>query len=257
VSCDLQWRFDLEVLKTISTDYKWVPKTGIFPVANGASVSASIYTINKAGSIEVQLAAQYFAVRPDKFDTYELLGSAITTDTRTPVIDTLAAGSELWAQLGYYYKGAGSAEGMIEIGMDLAIHQCIQIIGARRLVIPPTLTASNSDDDALIELLTDWVPAVGTPKIKVGSAAKSVRNGDLRDIIIYRTATDRTAPNTWQFALEAGYSTPGTGNSERNTGELSPTVTSSYWLQVAQAFRRVSGGAQVRADDETTVALIR
>ena len=142
--CLVSGHHELEMLLTSSTGNKWKPKSALFPVANGATVSASIVTTGRSGTLQVQLGLQLYAVRADKLDTVTGLGAVITTDTTTSVSQTLTAGSDLWGQLGYVYSlASGSAEGRIEIGMDYALRDSAR----DRLVL------LQAGDEALMQLV--------------------------------------------------------------------------------------------------------
>ena len=258
-SCLRSWRFDPEPLDAFDTNVQFRGKTPWFLVANDASVTATLYTFGFTGNFNVQSYVELCPVRATNPTTKTALGSAITSATTTGVVTTVSASSMMWARLGYGYflsSGATPASGLV--GMDAAVHQCIQPAGSGRVIVPPTLTANASESQALIVPIGGFVVAgVASPKLKAAIVGRDLQNyGDIRTKLVYRTAMVAENPNGWQTSLESD-ATPSGTNDERNTGELSPTMGSNRLIQPGLLVRRAAGGGVIRGDFDAFVAIVR
>jgi hypothetical protein len=257
-TCLRNWSFPPVPLEAANTTVQYRGMTDWVLIADGASVSASLYTFGFTGNFNVQLYVETCPVRATNPTAKTGLGSAITTATETGVVATVSASSAMLARFGYgYFLSSGSTPASGLVGMDLSLHQCIQPLGAGRVNVPPTLTMNASENLALVVPIGGFVASgVSQPKLKATIVGRDLQNyADMRTKLVYRTAVVQEKPNGWQTGLESDY-TPGGSNDERNTGELQVSMGSNRLIQPGLLVRRAGSGV-VRGDFDVFVAIIR
>lgn len=260
--CDMNWSFPNETLRAFTTTGMFLAKTPFFPVDASTAISANLRCLQVAGNFQFSLAVEYAAVRPDNPTIPQTtLGSAINSASTVSRRATLTdGGSNLFARIGYMFSvsAVGASEGYGVVGMDIAVHKCVSLIGSRRIELPPVLPAGANLTDAWIAAISDFLPTAGTPKFKAGIIGRDLQNfADVRTILVYRTATDRAAPGGWQVSEGGTWDTPGSADDERCTGEQTPDVTSAMWVQPGIAIRRHTGGGVISGDFDVSCLLIK
>lgn len=250
------------MIVTASVGQKWLGKTPWMPVADGCAVTAAIRTANVNGNVQVYLGSRLAVVQTDNPSSAVTHGAAIATATSTGRAVTLSAGAAMWAQFGYVYElSSGTAESRMLVGMDLSIHQCVEVVGTTRVSVPPALTAASSagsTTEALVVPVGGFASRAGLVALKGGILSRSAINADMETMIVYRTGLTEQAPGAWQFNLEAAWDAVPTAAEERCTGQLAPTFGTDVLVQPGFAIRRKFGStSQVRGDFEVSVLAVR
>lgn len=118
-------------------------------------------------------------------------------------------------------------------------------MGSRDLVITP----STDGTDVSYLPISGWQPTLGLSSVMASIVAMDVNTAYVQERLAIRTARDRTEPNGIELC-EAGWNTPGVGNSDRNTGQVSipsgANVTTNNFFQLLLAVRK-SDAAQSNA----------
>lgn len=118
-------------------------------------------------------------------------------------------------------------------------------LGSRDVVINP----SSDGTEVSYFPITGWHPTLGIDSVMGSILAMDVNTAYVQERLAIRTARDRTEPNGIELC-ETGWSTPGTGNSSRNTGQVSipaaANVTTTNFFQLLLAVRK-SDAAQSNA----------
>jgi hypothetical protein len=260
-ACNRSWFVDMELMQALSTTDRFRSVTDWFPVANGGSVGATIRPAI-TGNGQGYLAVRYATVRPDNPDAPSTIGavfnSASSEDGRNT---TLSAGGKMWAQLGRVFNlSSGTVEAGVTLGMDLWLHQCVEVVGSLAVSVDPSLANSTANNDAVVYPIGPFIPRVGLAKVKAGVVARGLLTTATETMLVYRTATNRAKPGGWVFTLEAGWDVPYNGSDaydERCTGELSPSfATNDTLVQLGLAVRR-NGAGSPRCDLEVSALAIR
>jgi hypothetical protein len=259
MACDRTWRFPNEVVSTAMTAVKNLWKTEWILVEDGASVSASLRASAIGTNFQFFLCYELADVRPDVPTSSGTLGAVVnTTTTGTGRTVTITAPTSMWVRFGYQYNlTASTTEQSAEIGMDLAIHQCVNPVGRRVGEVPPALPAGSNISDAWIFLLGEPRSTAGSPKYKATIIGRGITNfADCRTALVYRTMDDLANPGSWTL-LEGGWDTPAGADDERCTAECTPTVTNKMYVQVALAVRRQTAGGAIQGDFDVLLVEIK
>jgi hypothetical protein len=91
--------------------------------------------------------------------------------------------------------------------------------------------------------LTGWIPALEADKVEA-AVVTDASSTDWEGRLAYRTAEVVTESTSAWSVLEAGYTT---GSGERNTGELTLSISSKMWVQFGLAYRMKSAGSFTQA----------
>lgn len=184
---------------------------------------------------------QLAAVRPDNPSNPVPIGSATTTDGWTrfaPGIPTLS-GSLFW-RFGIFYSATGGL-GAADVELDTSVNDLGKVLGTRQIEVQPY----NDNSDTAVFAVTPWFAPPGYKFTKAGILISSSATATLQTQLFARFGNDRGAPNggAWT-ALEAGFTTAPTENSERNTGPLSVAGFGSYqWAQLGLGVKRSASPA--------------
>lgn len=217
----------------------WMPAIGLDEVQGVLK--------NKAvtGNFESRMAIQTAVIRTDNPDVPSLLESSYQAQGErcSSVLDvTSQRSTKFFVRFGVaYHLSSGSTPGQSDTSLEIAYNSCGRIIGGdtAQLVVPGATSCYRP--------FTGWIPAHHAAKVK---AAIVVTNGhaNFRCQLAYRTATtSRESPNAWSSNFE---STWHSGNDEFNTGEVTLSISSHFWVQFGLEYNLSSG-----SDGEASVSM--
>lgn len=142
-------------------------------------------------------------------------------------------------------KAGQSGQSTLQVEMDIAVDDCGAVLGARQLAVQPFMNGT-VDADTSYEPITDWASTLKVDKLKLMALVLDNQNTAFEYMFVVRSAVDRMKPGSW-IALEAAWTNPAAGNSERNTGELAIPAGANFATrsvyQVGVGLRKKSGSS--------------
>jgi hypothetical protein len=234
---------------------EWMPSTGITDL----DFAVTLLSLDGDAAAEVIPAVQLAAVRSDAPDSPgAITGSWVSTANTHHLSDTLSAGSKFLIRLGLAYKLKAGESGVaiVQAKLSPAVQQCGRILPGKEIDVSPFMTVT----DGAHFPISGWEPTVGLSKIKAAFLVMDNSNTDLTSSASSRTTSacdDPAEPNSWQ-AAEA-WANPASGNSERNTGEVSvpagANLASHHLVQLGVGVRAKTAGTNPRATIRVVGAL--
>jgi len=236
----------LYALSDAVVQYEWF--TAWMPAIGFDSVQGVLKNKALTGNFESRMALQTAAIRADNPDTPVLLESSYQgSGERCSTVLNVAGDTDdkYFVRLGvaYHLSSAGNP-GQADVSLELAYNACGKIIGGdvAQLFVPGTTSQYRP--------FTGWIPASHAAKVK---AALVVLNSsaNFRCQLAMRTATtSREATGSWSSNLEALWHS---GDGEFNTGEISLSNGSVFWVQFGLEYQ-LSSGSNGQASVSMSVA---
>jgi hypothetical protein len=231
---------------------EWMPSTGV----GDLDFAVTLLSLDGDADAEVIPAVQLTAVRSDAPDSPgAITGTWVSTAATHHFSDTLSAGSKFLVRLGLAYKLKAGESGVaiVQAKLSPAVQQCGRILPGKQIDVSPFMTVT----DGAYFPISGWEPTVGLSKIKAAFLVMDNSNTDLEYVLLARTCDDPAEPNSWQ-AAEA-WANPASGNSERNTGEVSvpagANLSSHHLVQLGVGVRAKTAGTNPRATIRVVGAL--
>lgn len=190
-------------------------------------------------SFEYKMAYQTAATRTDEPDAFSPLGDSPTIGAASLCTEkVLSYTGKAWFRIAIAYRTRStSLSGMSRVRASLSWIQCGSIAGAHEFTATTTSSTSTMPG-AANEPVTEWMPAWYADRVQFAIIPTDVQ-GNITLMPTYQTAeTSPEVADDWQF-LPAATASP----SERNTGELSPTLTGKMWVRFGLGYYLTSGAS--------------
>lgn len=237
----------LAALSSSETQLEWY--TDWMPAIGLDNVQGVLKNKAVTGNFESRMAMQTAAIRTDNPDSPILLESSYqASGERCSSVLSIATDllSKCFVRFGVgYHLSSGSTPGQSDTSLELAYNSCGRIIGGdvAQLYVPGTTS--------FYRAFTGWIPAAHAAKVKAAIVILNA-SANFRCQLAQRTATtSRESTSAWSSALEGGWHS---GNGEYNTGEVSLSNGSSFWVQFGLEYQ-LSSGSSGEATASVSVAV--
>lgn len=238
-----------QTLTVTSVTAAFYPGTSWRPITPIDEVDFAQNVLSIDGPGECKPGYQVAVARTDKVSG----GTAITTGSYTSATGFLqyrealssTSASNAFVRFGTMARlqAGQSGQSRILVETDVTMDTCGAVLGAKQIEVQPFMSGVD-DANTPVFTLTDWAATLGVAKLKGIIIVMNNENTSFEYALLVRTCIDRSQPGAW-VNLEAAYTNPATGNSERNTGELTIPAGANFstrsWYQVGIGVRKKSG----------------
>lgn len=214
------------------------------PAAGMQSVGFDINLMQISGTVGVIPGLLWFETRPQRPDSAPVAftGSYVNTTGHHAFQQSVTSTTDkFFVAPVLFYKLSSAGVGTAMVQVKPTYQTAGRALGTRDVVVNPL----NGTDASSYFPLTGWQPALGASKVMASVVAMGVNNGNVQTALGIRTAVDASEPA--DVELCESWDTPGTGNSARNTGQLSipgaANITTSNLFQLVLAVRKSSSGS--------------
>lgn len=191
---------------------KWMPVSGL-----ADDILFNLLQQSLDGTFTAQPGIQLARVRPDNPELPMAVGSVSSSngyESSTYSATGLNIGDFFYWRFGVFgvsTDGFGQADVRLSVSFDSRG----KILGRQSIDVQPF----NDNTQTAVYPISGWHPVVAAKNVKAAFVIADNQYATLRYRLFMRSADDSSAPNAWT-ALEAGWTAPPVGNSERNTGEI-------------------------------------
>lgn len=181
---------------------------------------------------------QLAAVNPENATDPVGLGTATSTEGFTRFNPAIVdfQGQFFWRP-GIMYSCVSGAIGQADVQLETQVYAHADLLGTRRIDLQPY---NDADGTVAMFPVTDWFPTVQLEYVKAAIIVMNNLNNTMQNQMHIRWANDVDAPSTNWNTLEAGWNTPVSENSRRNTQKLGAGPSYNY-AQLGLGVRKSSG----------------
>ncbi len=214
--------------------YNWHTPFVVAPGVDAADALLNLRNLaTTAGTFQVKGAYQTAAVRSDAPDApVDFTAGYATTEGFKHQRQSLAITDKLLVRFGTVHNLSAAGSGRCDVTPTFSLNECGRILAAGRVVVNPGEATTGTDTNTYP--VGDWGTTVAFDKVMGGFVVEDNLALNLKYQLVCRTAIDPSKPGPW-VVVEAGWTTPAVGNSERNTTALAlpagANAASNFFLQ--------------------------
>lgn len=221
-----------------STTDAFFPTTAWMPALDLEGWQFNLMIRGLTGSFRARPGYQVATVRPENPTDPFAVGTATSTEGFTRFSTTAADFQDrfFWRP-GIMYSCSAGSFGQADVQLETQVQTKADMLGTKRIEVQPY---NDSNSTVAMFPVTGWFPTVRLDFVKAAIIVQNNLNNTMQNQLHIRWANDVGAPSTNWNAIEAGWNTPVSENSERNTGRLGASPSYNF-AQLGLGVQKTSG----------------